>query len=544
MSQPLICGFLKVRNEIVREGNLYRVLTNMDRYCDTIVVCDDASMDGSREFLQAHIQAENLILVPPEQQDFRKELLWKQRMLERVHQIKPQWVMWMDADQVLDAPGMAGLRAFAEEKLSAAEVAWRFHFSQFWRNTSWARTDSQFDDGYFICLWRWSPDLAFSVVEGTHQNQFPAQLLNGLISVAPFEVLHYGNAGKNLIWKCLQYYGGLGGVDRHLRFQGASYRAVDQTLLPPEVELIPGETPKPFTEAEMARILALEGLRGLRGHFCVVVPAYNRARTLPQALESLLAQTYEKWVAIVLDDGSTDDTRQVMREWQERDPRIFYCRYQVRRGGVAVNEIGMAMACEVAEYWTRLGSDDWFEPHKLALDAAALEQGHNAVYGPYQVVRGGQRAEVCNVPEPPEQVQAKLLGRHAPVSVFVASWVNCAVRTSVLRQVREKYGAFCDSRLVMMEDFLFNARVVRFVPWVWRGQVDGGLIVNPSAETCTRIAGSAQNLWGQAGIVQAPGFLVDAAWTVAADGASGNTGQTAVDDDMTRRIIQEENARD
>ena len=49
-------------------------------------------------------------------------------------------------------------------------------------------------------------------------------------------------------------------------------------------------------------------LRGLEGWFTVVVPSFNRAKDLPRALNSLLAQRYEKWIAVVLDDGSTDGT--------------------------------------------------------------------------------------------------------------------------------------------------------------------------------------------------------------------------------------------
>src|ERR1700690_945223 len=123
-------------------------------------------------------------------------------------------------------------------------------------------------------------------------------------------------------------------------------------------------------------------MRGLEGWFTVIVPAYNRAGTLPKALDSLLSQRCEKWIAVVLDDGSTDSTPSVMRHYQDLDPRIFYCRYLTNSGGVKMNELGMAMACEFTDFaWSRLGSDDWWGPTKLEEDASALEH-HDAVFGP------------------------------------------------------------------------------------------------------------------------------------------------------------------
>ena len=55
----------------------------------------------------------------------------------------------------------------------------------------------------------------------------------------------------------------------------------------------------------------------------VVIPCYNYARFLPEALESVLAQTHQDWECIVIDDGSTDDTYEVARRFGERDARAF-----------------------------------------------------------------------------------------------------------------------------------------------------------------------------------------------------------------------------
>lgn len=510
-----IVGFLKVRNEIIR-GNLIRCLENMTAICDAGVICDDASTDGTREYLKKHFEGDyltlypfsKLVLVPPKEQSFRKELHWKNVMMERVHQMvrdreihEPDWIWWQDADEEVPEPHL--FREWVRSVTNVEAIAWRFRYTQVWGRgeapPAWARTDDQFDDGSFIKLWRYSPDLSFEVRDGTHHHQFPKQIAAKLdgrgqspyVKEAPFDVVHWGNYGKALQFKAHQYYGGLGGVDRHLYFDKATFRAFGRSDAP---------KPVPYTPEEIALIKSMKDLKSLPQTFCVIIPTHNRAGTLDAALQSLVNQTYKKWIAIVLDDGSTDDTEAVMAKWIV-NPQVFYAKYP-KRGAVWVNERGMDLACEMTEWWTRLGSDDYFMPHKLELDAAALKTAE-AVYAPYRVLRGETLGETCNPKMTSEHIRDVLTS-----GGFVVSWANIAVRCSVLAKVKEKYGSYCDSRLVNCEDFLINARIARMASFQWREPGAGGY---------------------------------DAIWRVAADGASSNTTQTGEDERMTRVLISDEN---
>lgn len=598
--RPLLCLFAKLRQELVREGNVHRMLANAERIgVDAAVLLDDGSTDGTAEViakwvgrhersvvyrwrpdgLSLHTEVRTVdvasgqplplralaLLVDPDHPEraFGKELLWKQRMLEAVRQIRPHFVLWMDGDEVFDRRGTANLREFCEARLTMEPdvAAWAFHYTQLWRVSTWARTDDEFDDGWFLKLWRWTPELTFDTREvgpwhGLHQPQFPVQVMQAFEQgrtrrVPPLtaEQVHYGNFGKSLVWKCIQYAQGLGGVDRHLRFERAEYRAVDPCTLPEGAEQSPAlpeaekhhrqnnaldttlfypSRPVPFSPIEIARIEAMGNLRGEPEMFTVVVPAYNRAHTLQRTLQSLLDQTYPRWVALVLDDGSTDETPALMRYWQDRDPRIFYARYPENRGGVAINELGMAISVEWSEWWTRLGSDDWFGPRKLELDARALREGHDACYGAYQVIRDGRIEEICNGPVPADQARTMLLGHR-----FVASWVNCAARTSALQAVRSRWGHFVDPRLRNMEDFLFNARLARVSKgWVWRGQVADRFVIDPTAEECQAISRR---------IIETRRLdELEALWTCVTTGASGNVLQTTKDDNLTRALITQD----
>jgi len=527
--RPLICGFMKVRNEVIREGNIYRALDNLNKFCDVIVACDDASNDETGRILRAHPKVVVCLDVPREEQDFRNELAVKQAMLQEVHKIQPYFVWWHDADEELDAAGVEHIRELCEATKHGGPLAWRFVYRQLWRSKEWIRTDSGFGEGAFIKLWRWTPDLAFDVAYGTHRHQFPRQIAEVLhqVPTVPWTVIHWGNYGKNLEWKCIQYHGGLGGVERHLNFEHGEYEPLHDA---PVTEL----KPVPFTPEEKVHILSMLGLRRTAGWFTVLVPTYNRmaGNKLLLALQSLLDQTYPHWIALVLDDGSTDDTPKRIQAWTEKDPRIFYCRYEQNRGGVAMNEIGTNLAIEFTEYWTRLGSDDYFDPSKLELDAWAFAQGAEAVYGPYQVLRHGGRAETCNPPLRPSVTQAALFN-----GMFAASWANVAVRCAALERVRQVWGRFADPRLRNMEDFLVNARVGQMTDgFHFRGIVDG-------SRAYVRSDADADAFGEPRAFLLSHRAKADAVWNVAVDGASSNMGVTARDDAMTRVILQEDRER-
>ena len=101
----------------------------------------------------------------------------------------------------------------------------------------------------------------------------------------------------------------------------------------------------------------------------VIIPAYNQALYLDEALRSVLAQTCPDFEVIVVDDGSTDDTPGVTK--QHTDPRVHYV-YQENQGLSAARNTGIRHA--QGRYLTYLDSDDLFLPHKLAVLIAEIER--------------------------------------------------------------------------------------------------------------------------------------------------------------------------
>lgn len=102
----------------------------------------------------------------------------------------------------------------------------------------------------------------------------------------------------------------------------------------------------------------------------VVIPAYNAARFVAQAIESVLAQTFTDFELLIVDDGSTDETSAVPARYLY-DPRVRYLRHEQNRGLAAARNTGIRHAR--GEFVAFLDADDFWLPEKLAVQVAALD---------------------------------------------------------------------------------------------------------------------------------------------------------------------------
>jgi glycosyltransferase involved in cell wall biosynthesis len=103
----------------------------------------------------------------------------------------------------------------------------------------------------------------------------------------------------------------------------------------------------------------------------VIIPTYNSEKFIVQSIHSVLAQTHQRYEIIVVDDGSTDETKDVLHEF---GGRIQYV-YQQNRGPSAARNTGIKIA--QGEYLCFLDADDVWTPHKLEVQLAFMEQHHD-----------------------------------------------------------------------------------------------------------------------------------------------------------------------
>lgn len=210
----------------------------------------------------------------------------------------------------------------------------------------------------------------------------------------------------------------------------------------------------------------------------VVIPTYNRAKDLARALASLKAQSFTEFEVLVMDDGSSDNSRDVVEAYN--DPRFNYEWAEGSGGPARPRNRGIERSA--ARYVAFLDSDDWWISTKLEQSVKTLESGADVVY--HDLIRVGG----IEVPFFPRKVPTRQLAGDAFSDLLVNG--NALNTSSVVarRSLISRIGGFREDRdLVAMEDYdawirlsrITNRfrRIDKALGYYWQG---GGNITNPA----------------------------------------------------------------
>ncbi|MFH1914225.1 MAG: glycosyltransferase family A protein [Pseudomonadota bacterium] len=119
----------------------------------------------------------------------------------------------------------------------------------------------------------------------------------------------------------------------------------------------------------------------------IILPTYNRAGYIGAALDSVFAQSWQRWELVVIDDGSTDETGAVLDRYD--DPRVVRLR-QENRGVSAARNVGIEAAS--GRMLALLDSDDQWLPHKLTRQLAYMDNHGYEICQTEEIwVRNGRR---------------------------------------------------------------------------------------------------------------------------------------------------------
>ena len=193
-------------------------------------------------------------------------------------------------------------------------------------------------------------------------------------------------------------------------------------------------------------------MEGPRPKVSVYTPTYNYGRFLGEAIQSVLGQTFQDWELIVVDDGSTDDTREVVDAFA--DSRIHYV-YQQNRGNPAARNVALRLA--KGEYIAFLDADDLWFPEKLQKQVAQLDglaSTVGLVYGDVYLFNHEDGAIICRF----------LRGRRPPRGrVFdelldTDGWFISDTGSLIRREVFQRVGLY-DESLLTYEDWEMWVRI-------------------------------------------------------------------------------------
>ncbi|UOQ98307.1 glycosyltransferase [Hymenobacter sp. 5317J-9] len=191
----------------------------------------------------------------------------------------------------------------------------------------------------------------------------------------------------------------------------------------------------------------------------IIVPCRNYGALLPEALDSVLAQTHAEWECLVVDDGSTDSTPAVAARYAARDPRMRYLP-RPHLGASAARNHGLREAR--GRFIQFLDADDLLPPRKLEAQLAylAAHPAVDVVYGDVRYFRHGAPAELSRSFDMQDSTAwfVPLHGTGAAVLRPLLAENRVVIHAPLLRRsVFEAVGAFSE-RLGAVEDWEFWLR--------------------------------------------------------------------------------------
>ena len=188
--------------------------------------------------------------------------------------------------------------------------------------------------------------------------------------------------------------------------------------------------------------------------FSIVIPTYNRANHLPKAIESVLAQSFTDWELIIVDDGSTDNTRELVASYNE--PRIKYF-YQENAERSAARNNGIRNA--KGEWICFLDSDDFFLPNHLHVFSSFVKE-HDLQ--PSFLVSGGYDEENGSFIEKPSYSD---LNRIHPAKFILEKTTITTISVCIHKQCFEKHLFIEDFKKSYWEDTHLWIRLVLEFPF-------------------------------------------------------------------------------
>ncbi|PQP34941.1 hypothetical protein C6A37_05125 [Desulfobacteraceae bacterium SEEP-SAG9] len=184
----------------------------------------------------------------------------------------------------------------------------------------------------------------------------------------------------------------------------------------------------------------------------VIIPAYNRAKVIERAINSAIAQTFRDLEIIVVDDGSTDNTRDVVQALD--DERIRYIRRENNAGPGAARNEGMRIA--EGEFIAFLDSDDEWFPGKTAKQVKLLEslsEDWGICYTGSRIIKDGT---ITKIREGNSSAKGYAFKKYVLDKIFLMTPTAVMIRRDCVNRV----GMF-DDRLLCEEDTDFFFRILR-----------------------------------------------------------------------------------
>lgn len=171
----------------------------------------------------------------------------------------------------------------------------------------------------------------------------------------------------------------------------------------------------------------------------VVMPAYNAGKYIREAIESVINQTFSDWELIIVNDGSTDDTLEIIKGYAAHEPRIHY--HSISNSGSARKPRRIAVSMTQGDWIVALDADDYLDTDDLEkLYARAMETGAEIVIQ-RMVVINDRKQELFSIPAAGFDFGQILTGKEA-CALTIGGWTigaNGCIKNELLEELYKKF---------------------------------------------------------------------------------------------------------
>jgi glycosyltransferase involved in cell wall biosynthesis len=177
----------------------------------------------------------------------------------------------------------------------------------------------------------------------------------------------------------------------------------------------------------------------------IVIPTFNRSEKLKRALESIVAQTFSNWEVVVVDNHSTDDTNNMLKEFKEYPIRI----YKIRNNGIIASSRNLGIRKSTGDWIAFLDSDDWWHANKLETVVDNLSSKCDFYYHDLQIIKSQARFKIYKKNINSNQIKSPIYSNLIKYGNVIAN-SSVVVRRSLILKID---GLSENPKLVASEDF-------------------------------------------------------------------------------------------
>jgi teichuronic acid biosynthesis glycosyltransferase TuaG len=129
--------------------------------------------------------------------------------------------------------------------------------------------------------------------------------------------------------------------------------------------------------------------------FSIIVPCFNGQKYIDRCIKSILSQTYNGFEVLVIDDGSSDSSYEILKKYSDEDKRIKLIRHKINQGLSSARNTGLNNA--VGQFIAFLDIDDWWPKNKLNIYAGYFLMEYDLLYSDFTRFKSTKNKKLIRV---------------------------------------------------------------------------------------------------------------------------------------------------